>query len=187
LDEKELLDRIKEDPSEFAVIFREYYPVIFGYVFRRVTDFDITRDVVSETFRKAFINIKYFDYRGISVKVWLYRIATNETNLYFRHKRREINHIQKLDISPPESLYQQYIKEDRIGLDLELARHEQFARIATELKSLPVKYQEVLSLRYFEGKQNRDIAMILGKKEGTVKSLISRGLSMLKEKCNDWL
>ena len=80
--DKELLERIKKDPSEFSVLFREYYRMIFGYVFRRVTDFDISKDIVSDAFRKAFTHIKYFDYRGISVKVWLYRIAANELNLY---------------------------------------------------------------------------------------------------------
>jgi len=186
LNEKELLERMRKDPSEFSVVFREYYRVIFSYVFRRVTDFDITRDIVSETFRKAFVHIKYFDYRGLSIKVWLYRIATNETNLYFSYQKRNKKYFQKLDW-PADSPYHQYIEEDRAVLDLELTRHEQFVRISKEIKLLPEKYQEVLSLRYFEGKQNREIAMILGKKEGTVKSLISRGLSMLKGKCNDWL
>jgi len=41
-----------------------------------------------------------------------------------------------------------------------------------QLKTLPVKYQEVISLRYFEGKENKEIAEILDINEGTLKSLI---------------
>lgn len=44
-------------------------------------------EVSAETFAKAFQNINRFDYRGIPVKVWLYRIASNEINLYFRNKK----------------------------------------------------------------------------------------------------
>ena len=53
-----------------------------------------------------------------------------------------------------------------------------------ELKTLPVKYQEVISLRYFEGKDNKEISEILGINEGTLKSLLSRGLEKLRKKCN---
>ena len=50
------------------------------------------------------------------------------------------------------------------------------------LKTLPVKYQEVISLRYFEGKNNKEIIEILNMKEGTLKSLLSRGLEKLRNK-----
>ena len=42
------------------------------------------------------------------------------------------------------------------------------------------KYQEVLALRYFEQKPVTEICEILSKKEGTVKSLISRGLDKIR-------
>jgi len=50
------------------------------------------------------------------------------------------------------------------------------------LKSLPVRYQQILALRYFEGKPTKEIAEILDKKEGTIKSLLSRGVEKLREK-----
>ena len=45
---------------------------------------------------------------------------------------------------------------------------------------LPIKYQDVIMLRYFERKSVKEIAEILNKKEGTVKSLLSRGIRRLK-------
>jgi RNA polymerase sigma-70 factor (ECF subfamily) len=56
--------------------------------------------------------------------------------------------------------------------------------VLKELKTLPIKYQEVISFKYFEGKENKEIAEILLIKEGTLKSLISRGLEKLRKKCN---
>jgi RNA polymerase sigma-70 factor (ECF subfamily) len=47
---------------------------------------------------------------------------------------------------------------------------------------LPAKYQDVIALRYFEGKSIREIAEILGKREGTIKSLLSRGLEKIRKK-----
>ena len=48
-----------------------------------------------------------------------------------------------------------------------------------EITKLPRKYQEVIVLRYFEKKQIKEVSEILGKKEGTVKSLLHRGLKEL--------
>ena len=50
------------------------------------------------------------------------------------------------------------------------------------LKKLDIKYQEVLSLRFYEKKSHKEISEILDKKEGTIKSLLSRGLEKLKIK-----
>jgi|GEM_PF-5192842 len=49
---------------------------------------------------------------------------------------------------------------------------------------MPLKYQEVLFLRFSEKRKLSEIALILDKKEGTVKSLLSRGLAKLRKALN---
>jgi DNA-directed RNA polymerase specialized sigma24 family protein len=73
--EIELLHRIRNNPEEFSELFRLYYKPIFGYIFRRTGDFDDTADIAAETFLKAFNSINNFTYKGISIKIWLFRIA----------------------------------------------------------------------------------------------------------------
>lgn len=58
---------------------------------------------------------------------------------------------------------------------------EEFSRVRSLLQTLPPVYQQVIALRYFEELSIREIAQILRKKEGTVKSLLSRGLDKLKK------
>lgn len=181
--EAELLNRIKTNPSEFSEIFKLYYKPIFGYILRRTGDFDCSADIASITFLNAFRNINGFSYRGISIKVWLYRIATNEINLYFRYKKKYTALFERMD-SEEKVIFNKFLQEDREEFELGLQKHDQFLMVLKALKTLPVKYQEVISLRYFEEKENKEIAEILNKKEGTVKSLLSRGMLKLKEKCN---
>jgi RNA polymerase sigma factor (sigma-70 family) len=183
--ETDLLNRIKKNPAEFSELFKLYYKPIFGYIFRRTGDFDDTADIAADTFLKAFLHIGAFSYKGISVKVWLYRIATNEVNLYVRKMKRMNSLFERIDHEDAE-LFRSYLNEDRVELETELLKHEQFLIIMNELKILPVKYQEVLSLRYFEGKSNKEIADILGINENTLKSLLSRGLEKLRKKCNQF-
>lgn len=181
--ENELLTEIKNDPSAFSKLFNLYYRAIFGYIFRRTGDFDDAADIAADSFLKAFQHINQFSPRGISVKVWLYRIATNEVNLYYRNQRKRSKLFGQQDLQDAET-FKQYIEEDRLILEQELCRHQQFLTILEHLKKLPVKYQEVIALRYFEDKGNKEIAEILDTKEGTVKSLLSRGLEKLRFQCN---
>ena len=61
-----------------------------------------------------------------------------------------------------------------------LKMHRDFLEIQEKISELEIKYQEVITLRFFEKKKIQEIAEILGKKEGTIKSLLHRGLEKLK-------
>jgi RNA polymerase sigma-70 factor (ECF subfamily) len=181
--EIELLNRIKQNPADFSELFKLYYKPIFGYIFRRTGIFDDAADIAADTFMSSFRHINSFSYKGISIKIWLYRIATNEVNKYFRNKQKHNSLFSRIDFEN-ENLFNTLLLDDRIELETEFQRHEQFITVLNALKTLPVKYQEVISLRYFEGKENKEIAEILDMNEGTLKSLLSRGLEKLRVKCN---
>ena len=181
--ESELLNRIKSNPGEFAELFRLYYKPIFGYILRRTGNFDEAADITADAFFKAFKHINNYSYKGISIKVWLYRIATNELNLHIRQKKKHNSIFERIGMEDRE-IFNNYLHEDRKDYEKELQKHDQFLIVVKELNTLPIKYQEVISLKYFEGKENKEIAEILRIKEATLKSLISRGLEKLRKKCN---
>lgn len=181
--ESELLNKIKDDPAEFSEIFRRYYHPIFNFIFHRTGDFEDAADIAAETFLKAFTNIRNFSYRGISVKVWLYRIATNEVNFFYRKQKRYHSLFKRFRFENTE-LFRDYFRQDKEALEVELRNHEQFTIVLKHLKTLPDRYQEVIALRYFEGMSNKEIAEILNLKQGTLKSLLSRGLEKLRKECN---
>src|SRR5664279_5294807 len=87
VEEKQLLQKIKENPEFFGIVFDAFYKTIFNYIFRRVGDYDISRDIAADTFLKAYLKIKSFVWKDISVLPWLYRIATNEVNYYYRKNK----------------------------------------------------------------------------------------------------
>jgi len=181
--EPELLNKIKEDPARFSELFTLYYKPVFGYIFRRTGDFENSADIAADTFLKAFKHIRYFSYHGISIKVWLYRIATNEVNIFFRQKHKKNSIFERLDFENKKQ-FLHFFESDKSELESELHKHEQFIQVLNALKTLPAKYQDVISLKYFEGKSNREVSAILEIKEGTLKSLLSRGLEKLRKKCN---
>lgn len=180
-EEKRILLQIKEDPQKFGIVFDCYYNQIFSYIFKRIVDYDISRDIAAETFLKAFLKIRSFVWKDISIGSWIYRIATNEINYYFRSKKHYIIPIDSLlDKKDLEILNRHEFIDEKISIEKELELHEEFLKVHKCLRQLEIKYQEVLSLRYFEKKSICEISYILLKKEGTVKSLLSRGTEKLR-------
>jgi RNA polymerase sigma-70 factor (ECF subfamily) len=181
LNEEKLLKEIEDDPQKFGEIYESYYTTIFGYIFRRTTDYDAAKDIAAETFLKAYIGIGKFQWRNISVLSWLYKIATNELNKYFNSRTYQpdslgrIKEEYRVDITEYSNA-----ETDRILLEEELEKHREFVRINACVKTLGTKYQDVITLRFYEQKSMKEIAAILGKNEGTVKSLLSRGMGKLK-------
>jgi RNA polymerase sigma-70 factor (ECF subfamily) len=79
-----------------------------------------------------------------------------------------------------EKLLHENADDEREVMEQELKAYDDYNRIRQNLLKLDIKYQEVISLRYFEQKSNAEISEILGKNEGTIKSLLSRGLEKLR-------
>ena len=179
--EAQLIEQCRKDPAAFGEVFDRWYKPVFGYIMRRTADYDLSRDIAAETFLKAFLKIGSFRWRGISLSAWLYRIATNELNMYYRSSKYQPQSLQQLLESPQmEKLLHQSADEEREILENELKAHNDYNLIRINLLKLDIKYQEVISLRYFEQKTNSEISQILDKNEGTVKSLLSRGLEKLR-------
>jgi len=176
---KELVERAKNDTEAFGELYDQYYPKILGYVLRRTANIEIAQDVTSEVFFKALKNLGKFHWRDVPFSSWLYRIATHEIANYFRdnkHRQSSLEEVSKLiTISNPSA------ETELLEAEAELKRHEDFLLLHESISRLSVKYQEVITLRFFENKQIKEIGEILGKREGTIKSLLHRSLEKLRK------
>lgn len=187
-EEKELVQRAKKDKEAFGEIYECYYSRIFNYSLKRTANIKIAQDITSEVFFKALKNLWKFRWQNISLSFWLYRIAANEISDYYR-KNNKFTSLDKMteedgfDPAGTTNIHTEYLEAQD-----EMNRHQDFLKIQKAISSLPDKYQEVLTLKYFEKKKINEISEILGIKEGTIKSLIHRGLEKIKDDlyCNDF-
>jgi RNA polymerase sigma-70 factor (ECF subfamily) len=192
VDDRTLIHRARRDPDSFGVLFDRHAEAIHGYIFRRTADWDLARDLTSEVFLKAYRSLWRYRWSGVPVSAWLYAIATNEIRMAYRRRKRApssldaLRHEAGFDVADPSSL-----AAERAAAERELERHAQYREAVRAMTALPIAYQEALSLRYFEQKSVAEIAQILGRREGTVKSLLSRGMARLRillpaKPCNLW-
>jgi len=88
-------------------------------------------------------------------------------NYYFRKRKYSVSQLQEFPAYNFSFSNEQYLTEKEL-FKKELSLHSEFLKVQQALQKLDIKYQEVLSLRYFEKKSINEMAGILGKKEGTV-------------------
>ncbi len=175
--ERELVERAKSSTEAFAELYDHYYPRLFGYVLRRTASVEIAQDVTSEVVFKAMKNLRQFHWRGLPFSSWLYRIATNEIANYYSKTKQERFSLEA--VSDSISIDDCPAEADVLEAEADLIRYEEYLALYANISRLPIKYQEVITLRFFENKQINEIAQILGKREGTVKSLLHRALKKL--------
>lgn len=180
--EQEILKNLSHHPERFGEIFDAYYDTILQYTLKRIEDSNIALDITSEIFLKAIRNIDTFTWRWISISHWLYRIANSEIALYFRKSVYQTDSLDELcELYGFEAQSENDIEQEYRDIETEMETMEHMKIARTSLLELPVKYQEVISLRFLEEKSIREIATIIDAPEWTVKSLISRGIEKLQK------
>ena len=89
-EDQTLVAAAKKNRDAFAIIYDKYFERIYLFIFKRVCDEDIAGDICQETMLKVMFNIDKYEDRGLPFSAWLYRIASNEVNLFFRKKKKNV-------------------------------------------------------------------------------------------------
>ncbi len=173
--EDDLVRRAQIDPAAFGQLYQLHYTRILNYIYRRTMSVTAAEELASNTFFNALRHLDRFRGGG-SFAAWLYRIAGNEIRMHRRQWRRAHaecrQDFQRITIAQRQD-------------DREIDRAQTISEAAHVLElllTLSDKYQAVLALRYLEGLSVDQIADVLGKSAGTVKSLVSRGLAQLRQR-----
>ena len=94
--EYEVLDRSKKDPRVFGILYEKYFDRIFNFIYRQTEDEELTADLCSQTFLIALNNVGKYEFRGVPVSAWLYKISSNEVNKHYRkHKNTKVFSIEE--------------------------------------------------------------------------------------------
>ena len=176
-----LIEQTKADPDAFGIIFDTHYHMILRYTTRRTGDVSVAQDITSEVFFKALKNIQKFTWQGVPISAWLYRIATNELRMYYRTTKYTTSLDELRENSDFEPIEERDFVKELEQAQFEIDRQNEFILAQKLIDQLRIPYQEVIALRFGEKKKISEIAEILGKREGTVKSLLSRAMKKLSQ------
>lgn len=171
--EYEIVDRAKRDATSFGPLYEKYFDRIFNFIFTQTDDEDLTADLCSQTFLIALDHVHKYEFRGVPISAWFYKIATNEVNKYFnKAKARKVYSLDEVHL---RTLFE---RED------EEYSEETVLQLIEFMKDLSSEMLEVLQLRFFEEKEFREIAFILDISESTAKMRTYRALEKLRGRFN---
>src|SRR6266404_1605419 len=158
-----LVVKAKQGDSEaFGQLYDNFAQRIFRYVRLKVQNRQEAEDVLQEVFIKAHRGLEKLQMENLNFSAWLYRIASNTINDFFRKKYRtpEILGIdENFDIASHVSVE----KEITIKSDVEMVRGA--------FDQLPPLYKQVLELRFIQEFSLDEIAKVLGKSNLSVRLL----------------
>ena len=163
--DKELVLAAKEDAEAFGRLYDKYYESIFRYIHHRTLDQALTEDLTSNTFFAALRHIGRYRWKQIPFGAWLYRIATNEIQMHYRRQK---------------SVVASSVQNSALSVSECSEIMEEYALLHQAILKLKPIYQTVITLRLLEEKTIMEISQITGRKVGTVKSQIHRGVEQLR-------
>ncbi|MDX5478836.1 MAG: sigma-70 family RNA polymerase sigma factor [Cyclobacteriaceae bacterium] len=138
---------------------------LFLFIFKKVNNADLAKDILQTTFLKIHKNL-YLLKNQKKVKPWIFRIADNEIkNLY---KKATLNVVNFQDFAEVEQEIQGWTCC--------------FDRFINEL---PDHYKEIIDLVYVRGLKQKKVAEISGISLENVKARIKRSKELLKHKFKD--
>lgn len=169
-----LIEAARTDKTAFSALFRRHYDEIYRYCARRLPDRSTAEDVTSQVFLKMVRNFDSFTGDESGFRCWLFRIACNEINSYFRTSARQNKAMDKLRQQAPP---QDTAPDETADLDNQHKIHFLNAAIG----QLKPDHQDILTLRFYRGLNSDQIGDVLKMNPATVRSQLSRSLKKLKK------
>jgi RNA polymerase sigma-70 factor, ECF subfamily len=163
----------REGNSEaFSFLYNLNVTRIYNYIFYRIGSEDDAEDITSRVFYRAFGHIKTYEDKGIPFSAWLYRIAHNLIANFHRdrQRRKEVSLDDQPEMPHRVDLPETWI-EKKQEMDL----------LLKGMRRLAPDRQQLILLKYLEDLSNAEIAVIMGRTEGAIKSLYHRALLALKD------
>ena len=158
------------DHEALEELYLLHFDRVYSYLQMTVGNRHDAEDLTNQTFVKMLESIERFQWRKVPISAWLFRIAHNLAMDHFRAHRR-----WQPEEEPPEP-------EDSAELSAEEEALHSIGRqsMLAMIEGLSEDQQQVLTLKFVFNFPNGDVATILGKTEGAVKSLQHRALASLE-------
>lgn len=175
------------DRKKVEVFDGEFMPHIdsmYNFAYRLTFDEDDAKDLVQDTYMKAFRFISSFQ-EGTNAKAWLYRILKNS---FINDYRKKSKQPAKVDYQEVEQFYnsEDTPKDATVDLRLETTKDMIGDEISNALNSLAIDFRTVIILCDLEGFTYEEMAKILDIPIGTVRSRLHRARNLLREKLGSY-
>lgn len=186
--DEELMTRYKEgDARAFELLLQRHEGPVFRFIFRMVKHRELANDLLQETFLRVVKNASRYSHKA-KFTTWLYTIARNQCI----DALRKASHRRHPSLDQPyrgdpegRTLMEKLPGRGADGFDQTDAQ-EVRGRIEDALAQLSEEQREVFVMREFQRLKFKDIAVVVGVSENTIKSRMRYALENLRLALSDY-
>jgi RNA polymerase sigma-70 factor, ECF subfamily len=169
---RRLVDRAQQGERDAVEeLYLLHFDRIYSYLHMSVGHRHDAEDLTTQTFLRMLESIGRFRWRSAPFSAWLFRIAHNLAMDHFRAARRW---------QPEEEVPEPAGSEEASAEEQALHGIGRQSMLGL-IEGLSAEQQQVLALKFLFDFSNADVATILGKSEGAIKSLQHRALVSLQK------
>ena len=173
----QLVLKAKEGSQKaFADLMHRYKDSIYFMSLKMVNNKEDAMDITVETFAKAFEKLDKYQ-PEYAFSTWLFRVATNNCIDFLRKKKLNTVSIDNMVDDDDDRPMQ--IKSDTLNPEESSIKKQQSEELKLLIESLPARYRNLLTLRYFDELSYEEIAQQLDLPLGTVKAQLFRAKYLL--------
>ena len=171
-DVRRLVDRAQQgDRNALEELYLLHFDRIYSYLHMSVGNRHDAEDLTTQTFVRMLESIGRFRWQAAPFSAWLFRIAHNLAMDHFRATRRWQ---PEEEVPEPPGSEEASAEEQAMHV---IGRQSMLDLI----DNLSAEQQQVLTLKFVFNFSNAEVATILGKTEGAIKSLQHRALVSLQK------
>ena len=153
------------------LLAESYRPAIRAHALRMLRNAEDASDATQDTFVKAFRAMKTFD-ASRPFLPWLMRICSNCCVDMIRDRRRDPEAIEK---------HEHALFDETSNVEAGVEARQESEVVQNAITRLPDRYREIIVMRHYRHMDVNEIACVLNKPEGTVKSWLFRARALLKK------
>jgi RNA polymerase sigma-70 factor (ECF subfamily) len=155
----------------FPKLVDDYQDALYRFALRLTANPQDAEDIAQDAFVRAYRWLEAHGFRSVDTKPWLYRVTLN----VFR------NRVGKARLATAALEHALELPDGPAEQPSALAeRGETRAELAQVLARLPLRYREAIVLRHVEELTYPEMAAVLKRPQGTIKSDVHRGLELLR-------
>lgn len=172
-----VLDRLaaraaQGDRVAFEQIYLQLANELYTYVHGQCREAATAEDIVANVFLRAWRSARAYRAGSLQFRRWIFTIARNEIRDHWRASQRTVPMFdmdfcdEQITEERPDPLHAQLTVRQALGV-------------------LTEEQRQVVVLRYFNNKSHKEIAQVLGKREGAVRALLLRAMRHMRKVMND--
>jgi RNA polymerase sigma-70 factor (ECF subfamily) len=182
MDEMGLIQAAQQgDLDAFNRLVLTYQDMAYNLAYRLLSDEEAAEDATQVALISAYKNLS--SYRGGIFRAWLMRIVSNTCyDELRRRKRHPTTSLEPLDDDEEDTIESPYwLKDDTPSPEQSLELLEVENAVQHCLNSLPEEFKTVVILVDVQGMDYQEVAEIVGKPLGTIKSRLARARFRMRD------